>query len=109
MKRTLAVLGIVLFTLAAAAQARDLEIIWIDTEGGAATLFIAPSGESMLIDTGYPNDDRDATRINAAVRAAGLNAPTLENAIAPAANMGDNKMPNFGYSTPAATGTSAAL
>ena len=72
MKRTLAVLGIVLFTLAAAAQARDLEIIWIDTEGGAATLFIAPSGESMLIDTGYPNDDRDATRINAAARAAGL-------------------------------------
>jgi len=54
------------------AQPRDLEIIWIDTEGGAATLFIAPSGESMLIDTGYPDNDRDATRINAAARAAGL-------------------------------------
>jgi hypothetical protein len=51
---------------------RDLEIIWIDTEGGAATLFITPTGESMLIDTGYPNDDRDATRINTAARAAGL-------------------------------------
>ena len=47
----------------AQAQPRDLEIIWIDTEGGAATLFIAPSGESMLIDTGYPDNDRDATRI----------------------------------------------
>ena len=56
----------------ALAQPRDLEIIWIDTEGGAATLFIAPSGESMLIDTGYPDNDRDATRINSAARAAGL-------------------------------------
>src|SRR5467141_3084141 len=51
---------------------RNLEIYWIDTEGGAATLFVSPSGESMLIDTGYPDGDRDATRINAAARAAGL-------------------------------------
>ena len=56
----------------AQAQPRDLEIIWIDTEGGAATLFIAPSGESMLIDTGYPDNDRDAKRIVAAAQAAGL-------------------------------------
>ena len=51
---------------------RNLEIYWIDTEGGAATLVISPTGESMLIDTGYPNDDRDAMRIHAAARAAGL-------------------------------------
>ena len=54
------------------APSRNLEIYWIDTEGGAATLFVSPSGESMLIDTGYPDGDRDATRINAAARAAGL-------------------------------------
>lgn len=68
------VLAAALLALCSTAQAqpRDLEIIWIDTEGGAATLFIAPSGESMLIDTGYPDNDRDATRINSAARAAGL-------------------------------------
>jgi competence protein ComEC len=51
---------------------RDLEIYWIDADGGAATLVIAPSGESMLIDTGYPDADRDAGRIAAAARHAGL-------------------------------------
>lgn len=64
--------ALLVLSSAAPAQPRELEIIWIDTEGGAATLFIAPSGESMLIDTGYPNEDRDATRIHAAARAAGL-------------------------------------
>ena len=40
---------------------RGLEIIWVDVEGGAATLIIAPSGESLLIGTGYPGrGDRDA-------------------------------------------------
>ena len=32
-------------------QARDLEIYWIDAEGGAATLIVSPSGESLLVDT----------------------------------------------------------
>ena len=42
-------------------------------EGGAATLIVAPSGESLLVDTGFPgNDDRDAKRIQAAAMAAGL-------------------------------------
>jgi competence protein ComEC len=54
------------------APSRNLDIYWIDTEGGAATLIVSPSGESMLIDTGYPDGDRDATRINTAARAAGL-------------------------------------
>ena len=54
------------------ALARDLEIYWIDSEGGAATLIVAPSGESMLIDTGYPDGDRDAKRIVAAAQHAGL-------------------------------------
>jgi beta-lactamase superfamily II metal-dependent hydrolase len=55
------------------AQTRGLDIYWIDVEGGAATLIIAPSGESLLVDTGFPgNDDRDAKRIQAAAMAAGL-------------------------------------
>lgn len=54
-------------------QTRMLDIYWIDVEGGAATLIIAPSGESLLVDTGFPgNDDRDAKRIAATAVAAGL-------------------------------------
>src|SRR5579872_4787546 len=58
----------------AAAQPRgNLEIYWIDVEGGASTLFIAPDGQSLLFDTGYAgNGDRDARRIFAAAQHAGL-------------------------------------
>ena len=54
------------------AQSRTLDIYWIDVEGGAATLIVAPSGESMLVDTGYETDGRDAKRIHAAAQQAGL-------------------------------------
>src|SRR3989475_2772425 len=54
------------------AQSRNLEIYWIDVEGGAATLVVSPSGESLLIDTGFEVDDRDAKRIYAAAQQAGL-------------------------------------
>jgi L-ascorbate metabolism protein UlaG (beta-lactamase superfamily) len=58
------------------AQSRNLDIYWIDVEGGAATLIVAPSGESLLYDAGYgpPNavNDRDAKRIVAAAQTAGL-------------------------------------
>lgn len=54
------------------AQSRTLDIYWIDVEGGAATLIVAPSGESMLVDTGYDTDDRDARRIHAVAQQAGL-------------------------------------
>jgi beta-lactamase superfamily II metal-dependent hydrolase len=55
-------------------QARDvLNISFIDTEGGQATLFVTPAGESLLIDTGFPgNQDRDADRIVAAAKKAGV-------------------------------------
>src|SRR5262247_2306089 len=53
-------------------QSRNLEIYWIDVEGGAATLLISPTGESMLIDTGFEVDGRDAKRIYAAAQQAGL-------------------------------------
>ena len=54
------------------AQTRNLDIYWIDVEGGAATLTVSPSGESMLVDTGYAVGDRDAKRIAAAAKDAGL-------------------------------------
>ena len=31
-----------------------LRIYFVDVEGGQSTLFVAPSGESMLVDTGSP-------------------------------------------------------
>lgn len=65
--------GFVATALLAAAQSGNLQIIWNDVEGGAATLIIAPSGESLLVDTGWAqNDERDPKRIAAAARAAGL-------------------------------------
>jgi beta-lactamase superfamily II metal-dependent hydrolase len=52
---------------------KNLEIYWIDAEGGAATLIVSPSGQSMLVDTANKTpDDRDAKRIFAATQAAGI-------------------------------------
>ena len=56
----------------ARAQSGRLEIYWVDVEGGAATLMIAPSGESLLYDAGFETGDRDARRIFAVAQAAGL-------------------------------------
>jgi competence protein ComEC len=54
------------------AQSGTLQIVWTDVEGGAATLIVTPSGQSLLVDTGFPQDDRDAKRVFAAAQAAGL-------------------------------------
>jgi beta-lactamase superfamily II metal-dependent hydrolase len=52
--------------------AKNLEVFFIDVEGGAATLVAGP-GESLLIDTGYSgHNHRDAERIAAAAKAAGV-------------------------------------
>ena len=61
----------------AGAQARaskNLDIYVLDVEGGNATLFVTPSGESLLIDTGNIGAaaPRDAGRIMAAMKDAGL-------------------------------------
>ena len=76
MKRRFAVLlAVVLCALAApAAQtARPLEVYFIDVEGGQATLIVTPSGDSMLIDTGYPGfENRDLNRVLATIKQAGL-------------------------------------
>src|SRR4026209_72170 len=76
MHRFLSAAAIAALTLtagAAFAQSGDLKITWIDVEGGAATLFVSPPGQSLLFDTGNPgNGDRDAKRIFAAAQKAGL-------------------------------------
>lgn len=54
-------------------EPRGLDIYFIDTEGGAATLVVSPTGESLLIDCGNPGA-RDAERIFKTARQAGLQA-----------------------------------
>src|SRR5688500_17194168 len=72
-------IGLLLFLglaapLPAAEPARGLDIYFIDTEGGAATLIVTPTGESLLIDCGNPGA-RDAERIHkVATEQAGLKA-----------------------------------
>src|SRR5206468_6981555 len=45
----------------------------IDVEGGQATLLVSPTGESMLVDTGFPGlGGRDADRIAATAKQAGV-------------------------------------
>jgi len=52
---------------------KTLEIYFVDVEGGQATLFVTAEGNSLLIDTGWPgNDGRDADRIVAAAKRAGI-------------------------------------
>jgi len=52
---------------------KPLQIYFVDVEGGQATLFVTPEGQSLLIDTGWPgNDGRDADRIVAAAKLAGI-------------------------------------
>src|SRR5260370_25559308 len=70
-------LGLSLLPMAWAApprQARNtLQIYFVDVEGGQATLFVTPGGQSLLIDTGWPgHDGRDADRIVAAARDASI-------------------------------------
>src|SRR5215217_2719323 len=72
-----AVLYLLMLAVPALAQNRaskTLDIYVVDVEGGNATLFVPPSGESVLIDTGNGGAAamRDAERIMAAVKDAGL-------------------------------------
>ncbi|MCA9114932.1 MAG: MBL fold metallo-hydrolase [Planctomycetaceae bacterium] len=53
----------------AAETSGRLDIYFIDVEGGAATLIVTPAGESVLIDSGYPDfGGRDRDRILHTVR-----------------------------------------
>ena len=58
---------------AASTNAKPLQIYFIDVEGGQATLIVSPSGQSLLIDAGWPGyEGRDADRIVAVAHQAGL-------------------------------------
>ena len=58
---------------ATAENGKGLQIYFVDVEGGQATLFVTPEGKSLLIDTGWPdNNGRDADRIVAAAKQAGI-------------------------------------
>jgi len=55
----------------------ELQIYFVDVEGGQSTLFVAPGGESLLVDTGSPDSrnptaPRDASRIAAMCKLAGV-------------------------------------
>ena len=51
----------------------ELQVYFIDVEGGQSTLFVMPSGESLLVDTGSAvTDGRDANRIAAVCKLAGV-------------------------------------
>jgi competence protein ComEC len=53
--------------------AKNMDVYFIDVEGGQATLFVSPAGESMLVDTGWAGfNNRDALRIAAAAKHAGV-------------------------------------
>ena len=75
--------------LQAQAERKPLDIYFLDTEGGQATLFVPPSGQSMLVDTGFPGNQgmpatpgglsgvapaitRDADRITAVLKLANI-------------------------------------
>lgn len=66
---------LLILSLAPFASAKNLEIYFIDVEGGKAVLFVSPSGQSMLFDVGWPaSTARQASTdvlVNA-VQAAGL-------------------------------------
>ena len=75
MKRALIVVGAIAICAAVLlAQSKSLDIYVLDVEGGNATLFVTPSREAVLIDTGNGGAAavRDADRIMAAVKAAGV-------------------------------------
>jgi len=67
-------LATAVLSLAQTRTADTLVIYVIDVEGGNATLLVAPSKESLLIDTGNAGAGavRDATRIMEAVKDAGI-------------------------------------
>jgi competence protein ComEC len=56
---------------AQAQKDKNLDVYFIDVEGGQATLFVSPSGESMEVDTGWAGG-RDAARIADMGKQAGL-------------------------------------
>lgn len=74
---------------AAPTASKDLRIVSVDVEGGAAVLFVTPEGKSLLIDTGWPPGRRGPRSV------AGAPAPMPSSAdriAAAAASLGVTKI-----------------
>lgn len=57
----------------APAPPKSMQMFFVDVEGGQATLIVTSEDKSLLIDTGWPdNNGRDADRIVAAAKLAGI-------------------------------------
>jgi competence protein ComEC len=73
--RVCSLLAAALLSCASSAMAagKDLQVYFIDVDGGQSTLFVTPEGKSLLIDTGWAgNNGLDAGRIAAAAKDAGV-------------------------------------
>ena len=73
--RLVRIAAVVLLTVSALAAAKTFDMYVIDLEGSKASLFVSPSGQSLLIDAGVPGNEkgaRDADRIVEACKAAGV-------------------------------------
>jgi competence protein ComEC len=70
-----ALLGVAAFaqnaTKQPASSGKTLDMYYMDMEGGHSTLYMLPSGQSILIDTGSPGE-RDHERIMAVLKEAGV-------------------------------------
>ena len=73
--RSAALIALTLIAAAGSAQnkpaGKTLDIYFVDAEGGMAVLYVSPTGESMLFDTGSPGG-RDTDRIMEVVQTAGV-------------------------------------
>ena len=73
--RSLSVLTLACLGSLASAQTnkpnKTLDMYFVDTEGGLSALYVSPTGQSLLIDTGSPGG-RDTDRIMDIVKTAGL-------------------------------------
>jgi competence protein ComEC len=75
LRRTLILVAASAVTLTCAAlraePTKGLTVYFIDVEGGQSTLFVSPSGQTLLVDAGWPGS-RDADRIMGVAKEAGV-------------------------------------
>jgi competence protein ComEC len=56
----------------ASSNSGQLKVYFLDVDGGQSTLFVTPTGQSLLVDAGWPGNNPDADRIVAAAHRAGI-------------------------------------
>ena len=97
--RKFSILAAVLVSLLAggarvAQAASDLQVYFIDVDGGQSTLFVTPAGKSLLIDTGWAgNNGLDAGRIVAVAVSVG-SVSRIEAVLTPLVNMAKSGTPS---------------